>query len=345
MHKKKFNKAIAIALSTLILSTPLYNYAYATENFNSEITNESSDAGYLGGLKDIENKPELLKDYDLNCDEIQRIEEERSSFNSDSNMSDVFSDEQVKLMKLEFQNTNGSEDKLITASNDNNVKVEVNGFRGIIKSTVYNNSGNVEQVSEVNYFESLDNLNAQYSNENGFIIENDNDSSLNLVDNLNDITYNQPVIRSAKSATTTIVPSKQFGTGKVSNVFHPSIKVTRNTRDVITINSTKSNERKTYSKEKYNWNSGSTLQYYNQIKTASSNWYGIANALNSAAIGKVIGYVAGLVAETSFAPQISAVVAVLGGIGIVGGSAVSIGYKVIKFLGSMEQIQRIYNRI
>ena len=50
----------------------------------------------------------------------------------------------------------------------------------------------------------------------------------------------------AESRATTIVPSNSYGKGTVSSYFTPKIKVTRDTRDRITITSTKNASDKQY---------------------------------------------------------------------------------------------------
>lgn len=145
---------------------------------------------------------------------------------------------------------------------------EVNGVKGIMRTTIYDSNGNVEDTYDVNYFEALDNL---------------KDNALAL---------------DAESRASTIVTSKAYGTGTVASVFSPRIKVTRDTRDRITITSTSKTRTKSYSKEKYNWNSGNTKVFYDAINSARSQWSIIGYSLNSVVLGKLIGYVSGLIAST-----------------------------------------------
>ena len=311
----KKTKIMALVLFGVIVLTSVCNSIYAAQNNN--VPNSMKAENILGDLSNVEIDENLKEKYNLNDNKIKELENERDKFTDSSNPEDVFSDEQVSLMKLEFQNTHGVEDTFKVVSNENNIVIEVNGAKGIIRTTVYKDNGEVESRFDSNYFEGLDNMKNSIKNE-GI----------------------QP-----RSKTTTIVPSKQFGTGKIAKYFTPSITVKRDTRDRITVVSTTKARTKKYSKDKYNWNSGNTLKFYNAINDARSSWSGIGKVLGAGALGKVAGYVAGLVASTSFAPPVSAVIAFLSGIGIVGTTGFAVATQVTDFLKHMLTISNTYKKL
>lgn len=322
--KKRTKRISTVALSAIIVSLPLYNLSYAlnnnTQNTASGInentlTQDVGTVNMFGDLNNIENNTELLERYNLNLDDIKRINLERSTFTQDALMSDIFSDEQVKLMKIEFQNSNGVEDTFETIKDEGNIKIETNGFRGIIRNTVFDDTGAIESSFDVNYFEQLDKFNMESKEE-----------------------------QTPDPYATTIVPSNQFGTGKISSAWKPYIKVTRDTRDRIII-SNKSGELCNYSKDKYNWNSGDTLKFYNSINSARDSWNGIANSMNATLIAKVIAYCGGLIALGAVAPAVAAVVAFLTDLGILGGGAIAIGTNIVGFIKEMITIENTFHAI
>lgn len=325
-------KIMALVLSGVIAFTPVCNSIYAAQN--NDVPNSVEAENMLGDLSQGEIDNDLKEKYNLNDNEIKELENEREEFTDSSNPEDVFSDEQVSLMKLEFQNTHGDEDTFKIVSNENNIVIEVNGAKGIIRTTVYKDNGEVESTFDSNYFEGLDNIKNSVENES-------------IQPSIKTTTI-QPLSKTAARASkkaTNIVPSKQFGTGKIAKYFTPSIKVKRDTRDRITVVSTTKARTKKYSKDKYNWNSGNTLKFYNAINDARSSWSGIGKVLAAGALGKVAGYVAGLVAATSFAPPVSAVIAFLSGIGLVGTTGFAVASQITGFLGNMLTISNTYKKL
>ena len=101
--------------------------------------------------QDINNQ--ILKLNNITEEDINRERNIRSAFNEDTSYSELFSEGQIKLTKFEFQQKYGIEDKFVFLSEEDGVKTEVNGYRGIIKTT---DKENKEVTS--NYFDTLDYL-------------------------------------------------------------------------------------------------------------------------------------------------------------------------------------------
>ncbi|WP_195251220.1 hypothetical protein [Romboutsia sp. 1001713B170207_170306_H8] len=316
--KKRVSKGIALVLIGIIFSLPVSNTVLAAGLEQEESYDMSLDEEVLNTDINsiIENESDLIASYGLSKDQVIQLNEERESFDVDTKLSDMFSDEQVELLKLEFKSTYGDEDLLKKVREENNILTEVNGHRGIIKTTIYDNEGQVKDTVEINYFESLENLN-QVGKENNLEI---------------------------MSRSTTVVPSKQYGSGTVSSVFYPYIKVTRDTKDRISIHGIKSGQKKSYSKEKYNWNSGNTLNFYNSVNNASVHFNKIGYKLSGAVLSKYISYVSGLIAATTFAPALAVVTSALAALGITV-SGFDIAKETIAFLYDFGQINKYYHKI
>ena len=88
---------------------------------------------------------------DITEEDINKEQNMSSSFNEYTSYKELFSEGQVKLTKFEFQKNHGIEDKFNLLYEEDGIKTEVNGYRGIIKVTV----GNDEEII-LNYFETLD---------------------------------------------------------------------------------------------------------------------------------------------------------------------------------------------
>lgn len=194
-------------------------------------------------------------------------------------MSKLYSDDQVKLMKLEFQIENGTEDIFKVVQKSDNIKTEVNGFKGIIKTTILDENGMEVNTFIENYFETLENM---------------NESS--------------KIIESEMTRATKIIPSNQFGSGTIASYFSPYIKVDRDTRDRIRICSIHTSQVKRYSKDKYNWNSGNTLKFYNYINESKTNWNNIGKSISGTVLAKVAARLSGMFVKGIFGMTPSAIV-------------------------------------
>lgn len=86
-------------------------------------------------------------------EDINKEEHIGSIFNEDTSYNELFSEDQIKSIKFDFQKNHGKDDKFNFLSEEHGIKTEVNGYRGIIKVTV----GKNEEII-LNYFETLDYL-------------------------------------------------------------------------------------------------------------------------------------------------------------------------------------------
>lgn len=311
MNFKKNLKKVAVSLAVVVVSVTIGNSTYAAQTGGEYKESAESIDSVFGNSDSIEFKEELLEQYNFTEEQVEILEEERNNFTVNSSISDVFSENQVNLAKLEFQSTHGVDDVFKIISETNEVKVEVNGANGIIRTTTYGSNKEILDVVEVDYFKEMD------------TIKDDT-----------------PCVE-AESRATTIVPSNSYGTGTVSSYFTPKIKVTRDTRDRITITSTTSVRTTTYSKDKYNWNSGNTLVFYNAIKDARSAWNRTIASVSAPAIIKVATYLSGYIGATVIVPGVNTIIGGLAALGIVG----SVGGNGVIFLNKMLVISNTYKKI
>ena len=79
--KKRATKSIALALMGVTIATPILNTASAMENSN----------------------------YGLSNDKIIELKKEASKFNENTSIEELYSEEQIKLMKIEFHEKFGNE--------------------------------------------------------------------------------------------------------------------------------------------------------------------------------------------------------------------------------------------
>ncbi len=131
------------------------------------------------------------------------------------------------------------------------------------------------------------------------------------------------ILMSEMTRSTKIVPSSQFGNGKIASYFSPYIKVNRDTRDRIEICSIHTSQVKRYSKDKYNWNSGNTLKFYNYINESRENWKNIGKSVSGTVLAKIAARLGAMFVKGIFGFTPSAIVDILATLGIVvtGGSA------------------------
>lgn len=134
MHIKKIS---TIALTILLLGNPILKTSHA---MNTDLDSSTVSK-------------ELLLINDLTESEFLTEKSRREKFDENTSLNEIFSVDQVNLVKYEFQSKYGNENTYKLISNDEGIKVEVNGFSGKIKMT-----SESDGVIELNYFESLDEL-------------------------------------------------------------------------------------------------------------------------------------------------------------------------------------------
>lgn len=226
--KKNLTKSIAIALVGVSVVTPICNTISAME-----ITDVKSNYNI-----------ELMNEYGIDEQERTIIETERDSMTLDTGIEERFSDEQIKLLKIEFQEIHGNTDEFKQYEEEDGTITEVNGYRGIIKVT----NAESGEVVELDLFESYDNLNS--SNNTNF--ENSDNSDLS--------TYATPSIPTGGHSTKSPADKANLkGTVSGSNV-------KLSARNPVT------GTYKNYTKSKSNWYTGSTKGYYLGVQGARRSW-------------------------------------------------------------------------
>ncbi len=142
--KKSVSKSIAITLIISILSISMYNLAYA-EQSSKKLSNQIvENENIMGNLEEVDNLnhySKLLTEYNLTEESISKLIQERKSYTIDTDMSKLYSDDQVKLMKLEFQIENGTEDIFKVVKKSDNLITETNGAKGLIRTTILDENG------------------------------------------------------------------------------------------------------------------------------------------------------------------------------------------------------------
>ena len=226
--KKRAVKSIAIALVGVSLVTPICNTVSAMEVTDAKINHNI----------------ELMNEYGIDEQERTLLEKQRASMTLETEIEDRFSDEQVKLLKIEFQETHGDKDEFKQYKEDDGTITEVNGHRGIIKVTNPENG----EVVELNLFEAYDNLNRS------------SDINFKYVDNSDLSTYATPPIPTGGHSTQSPADKANLkGTVSGSNV-------KLSARNPVT------GTYKNYTKSKSNWYTGSTKGYYLGVQGARRSW-------------------------------------------------------------------------
>lgn len=240
--KKRASKSITLALVGIIVSTPIFNTVSAMEN----------NAGTANVIMD---------NYNMSSDERNLIEEDRENMSAIQDMNDPqtiserFSDEQVKLLKVEFQEKNGTVDEFKQHKEDDGSITEINGCRGIIRTT----DPKTGEILETNLFEIYDTLNAESSNIDSTQY-NDNDTGTVSISR-----------RSANAS----VPIPRGGHSTQSPADRANLKATvsGSTVKLVANNPIKgTTSSKSYKKTTSNWYTGSTKAYYNSIRSARRSW-------------------------------------------------------------------------
>lgn len=137
--KKRATKSIALALVGVTISTPILNTSLAMDINNVEI-NPS-------------NVQELLLSNNLTEETVLIEKSKRENFDENTPMNELFSINQVNLIKYEFQKINGAEDKFKIVENNDGYITEINGAKGIIRL-----KSDIDGEIIINYFDELDKL-------------------------------------------------------------------------------------------------------------------------------------------------------------------------------------------
>lgn len=247
---KRLSKVLVLALTIITISTPMLNTALAME---SSIETPSNKI-------DLDVNSKILMLNKITEEELEKEKLIRESFNENTSNSELFSEGQVKLTKIEFQQENGIEDKFILTKEENGVKVEVNGAKGIIKLTSKEDGEII-----LNYFENLDNLHNQYN-----------------------------IIQKAPNR-----PANGWSTQGPDNAnMYVTKGSTRDT--ITASKPTGSRGSKTYTKPTNNWYSGYTKGYYDNVGNARKSWGTAKKAIGGAAQAGFTTTVATFVANKKF---------------------------------------------
>lgn len=251
MALKRIKKLIAVGLSVMILSS------LCPKNVSAEEQNTGNDSSSVTLIDE-----EIMDNYDMSNEDVQDAIYKMENFDGEDTL-ELFSDDVSNVMKMQFQEEYGTEDIFKLISNENGMKTEVNGFRGIIKIT----ENNEETI--VNYFESIDDcndLNNKIDSSGGNNLVNDNIS-------LYSTTPSRP------SAWKTQGPDKL------------NLKVVKGTTRDTLYATCAGGLSKTYTKSTSNWYSGYTKGFYDNIQDARQSWGTCLNYVGGA--GQAVAFSVG----------------------------------------------------
>ena len=137
--KKRATKSIALALVGVTIVTPMLKTASAMGNVSND--------------KEVQ---ELLLSNNLTEEQLLIEKSKRENFDENTPMNQLFSINQVNLIKYEVQKRNGTEDKFKIVENKDGYITEINGAKGIIKL-----KSDIDGEITINYFDELDKLAAE----------------------------------------------------------------------------------------------------------------------------------------------------------------------------------------
>lgn len=272
--KKRATNSIVLALVGVTIATPILNTASAMENLN----------------------------YGLSNDKIIELKKEASKFNENTSIEELYSEEQIKLMKIEFHEKFGNEDVFKEVYSENNIKLEINGHTGDIRGTL---EGEEPIVS--NYFDGIEYIkNSIYNNKNE--VEPFYSLSKHYRSSGPDQSYLKVYVESGKS----------------------NMLVARNTKG----------NTKTYYKSASSWNSGNTSALRQEIESAKNNWNKASSALSSAGSKVLWNLLAGYISAGAFATPAGIILAALNSYSIAGNvaTAASRGASYLIDLGQINSI-------
>ncbi|MEO3216849.1 hypothetical protein, partial [Romboutsia sp. 1001216sp1] len=225
--KKRVTKSMALALIGVTISTPILNTASAMENAT----------------------------YGLSNDKIIELKKQADEFNENTSMEELYSEDQIKLMKIEFHEMFGNENEFKEVYSENNIKLEINGYTGDMRATVEG-----EEPIVTNYFDGIEYIKNSIHNS-----KNEAEPFYSLSKHYRssgpDQSYLKVYVQSGKS----------------------NILIARNTKG----------NTKTYYKSASSWNSGNTSALRQEIESAKNNWDKASKALNSAGVKTLWNLLAG----------------------------------------------------
>ncbi len=210
--KKRATKSIALALISVTVSGSILNsvYAYEQSNMNEQV----------------------LMVNDITENELNNARMIRSDFNEETNFTEVFSEEQVKLFKVEFQKENGIEDKFNIVEETEETILETNGARGIMRYT----DKKTGDITTLNLFESIDKL---------------HEESI------------KPQTKAPSRPSSWKTQGPDVANIKV---------VKGSSRDSITVTHPTYGGTKKYTKPTNSWYTGNTKGYYDNVQDARQSW-------------------------------------------------------------------------
>lgn len=189
------------------------------------------------------DKDILRTQYNMNENDLSRLIEERNNFTEETTNVERFSTKQINLSKFEFQEKYGTEDRFIFVEEYENIKSEVNPAQGVIRLTDLETG----QIDTINYFDNLNKL---------------RDNAIEL----------ERATPSRPSSYKTQGPDKA------------NLSVTKgSTRDSIKAYNPVTGSYKSYSKPTAEWYTGHTKAYYDQVKSARSDWSTAKSKVGSSA--------------------------------------------------------------
>ena len=253
--KKKIRKGIILSLTGIILSTSIFGQASAmqySQNINDKVLDKS----------------DIIDSFDMTEKEFIQAQENRERFTYETDESELFSNEQVSLTKIEFQQKYGTEDKFVFVEEFENIKSEVNGARGIIRITDLETG----EVDNIEYFKNLDKLNDKYETE------------------YEDISY------------TKATPSRP-GAWRTQGPDKANLSVKKgSTRDTIKASNPVTGKVKTYTKNTGNWYSGYTKGYYDNVSKARKSIGTAKSYAGSAGQNALLAVASDYILEQNFFP-------------------------------------------
>ena len=276
--KKRATKSIALALMGVTIATPILNTASAMENSN----------------------------YGLSNDKIIELKKEASKFNENTSIEELYSEEQIKLMKIEFHEKFGNENVFKEVYSEKNIKLEINGYTGDITATLER-----EEPIVSNYFDGIEYIkNSIYNNKNE--VEPFYSLSKHYRSSGPDQSYLKVYVESGKS----------------------NMLVARNTKG----------NTKTYYKSASSWNSGNTSALRQEIESAKNNWNKASSALSSARSKVLWNLLAGYISAGALATPAGIILGALNSYSVAGNVATA-GSRGASYLIGLGQINSIHAKL
>ena len=232
----------------------------------------------------------------------------RREFTPETSNDKLYSIGQINLAKVEFQAIHGVEDSFKFVSEEDGVKIEVNGYRGLIKLTS-------EEDGEIvlNLFESLDSLYEDAQEE-----------------------LKEMKAPNRPSAWKTQGPDKA------------NLKVVKgSSKDTLYASAPSSGYTKKYTKNTNDWYSGYTKGYYNNVQNARKSWGNAKSNAGNIPVALLSSTVGSFVTNGDLKISVATLKAALiaGGAGATiasGAAAISYG---VAYLAHLELVRTNYNSL